>query len=402
LLALDGGIVFLLLFLLPVPGITRWLWRAALPQVVCDITFSWAAQRFYVILAAFGTIAGALAFAAGAPRARWIRIVLAVGLAGALGWSGSEALKFVRHGIATTQPGDTAPLTHGAHNLYLTRYSFNIYLPVPGYYSHGYVDPYLENRVLGPDGRTVLASNHASVRPPDSVPPVLLTTDYNPTYHFSTLSPSVTLQPGIRYAARLDLVRPIPSGALVARGDRTLRQYFLPDSAFGMVHAVPTRSFGYLPSSSDFFSLWTSPAAADAVRLSYAYDDPAPATVPSDFGWLRLKPYAVEALPVKITSWMPYRATASVPAGGGWLETPRIFLPGYAARVNGRSARIRRSPDGLVAIALAPGENQVVLRYPGPWLLQAAYGIALLTWATALLAAARSYFGGNPVRRSIT
>jgi hypothetical protein len=399
--ALLGATGILLLFLLPVPEITRWLWQSALPQVVCDITFSWAAQRFYVILAAFGLVTGAAAFAVSAPRRWWQRALLAAGLAGALAWSGREAAKFIRHGAASAQSEEQARLTHGIQNIYLTRYSFNIFLPVPAYYSHGYVDPYLENRVLGPDGRAVLVSNLTSVRPPDHFASVPLVADYNATYHFARLSPGFTLAPGVRYAARIDLNMPAASAVLVAQGLRTFRQYFLPDSSFGMVHQVPTHSFGYLPTSSDFFPIWTSPLP-DQIALLYAFNDPAPASMPANFGRLYLKPYAVEDLPIKISSWIPYRATLRSPIAGAWLETPRIYLPGYAAQVNDHPARLMRSPDGLVAIALDPGENRVQLRYPGPWLLQASYWIALLTWAAVALAAGRAYLGGNPSRRSIT
>jgi hypothetical protein len=397
-----GAIALLLLFLLPVPGVNRWLWLRALPQVVCDITFSWAAQRFYAILAAFAMIAGAAAVAAKTPRSIWTRVALAVGLSAGLAWTGREAVKFVQHGATAVETDAVAGLTHGRGNLFLTRYSFNIFLPVPAYFSHGYIDPYLENRILGADGRTVLASNLASARPPDSWPSIPLTADYSTTYHYAPLAPAITLAPGVRYAARIKFRFPVQPGALVAQGARTLRQYAMPDSGYGMIRNVPTHAYGALPTSSDFFPLWNEGPLRDASGLAYAYNDPAPAEVAKDFGRLYLKPYAVEDLPIKITAWLPYQATTRVSAEGAWLETPRMYFPGYAARVNGQPAALLRSPDGLVAVALVAGENEVRLSYPGPWTLQAAYWIALLTWAAAALAIAYRYLGGNPSRCSIT
>jgi hypothetical protein len=262
---------------------------------------------------------------------------------------------------------------------------------VPSYFSHGYVDPCLENRVLAADGRTVLASNFAAVHPSGSDPSFPLTAAYDPAWGRATLTPQFEISPGVRYAARFELHLPAAPGILTAEGERTRREYFLPDSSFGMIHEQPTHAFGFLPGNGDFFSIWNP--GGDMIHLTYLFTDSAQAAIPADFGRLYLRPYRIEDLPVRIVSWIPYRARTRLSAAGGWLETPRVYVPGYAATVNGRPARLLRSSDGLVAVALEPGENDVTLRYPGPWILRAAYFTSLLTWLAVFATAAAGSIG---------
>ncbi len=62
----------------------------------------------------------------------------------------------------------------------------------------------------------------------------------------------------------------------------------------------------------------------------------------------------------------------------GFLETPRVFVPGYAATVNGARGRIVRTPEGLVAVQVATGPQTVVLTYPGPTSLRIAFWFSVL------------------------
>jgi hypothetical protein len=91
---------------------------------------------------------------------------------------------------------------------------------------------------------------------------------------------------------------------------------------------------------------------------------------------------------VVVESWTPYRAHVIAPSAA-WLETPRTFLPGYRARVNGKTVAPSRSPSGLVMFPLEPGENAVTLDYPGPPVLRFAYVFSLGAWAAVALLALR-------------
>lgn len=378
LLAMAGG---LLILLFPVPWLNEALWRT-IPQFVRDITYHAPMERFNVILAAISVIVAAGAVAMWDRRGLVWTLAFAAILGVGAAWSLQEAASFIYRdfiaGLPPPSPGPDPLLD--LNNVVLTRYAYGAFPAVPPYFSHGYVDPYLENRVLAPDQKTVLASNVAAVSATNAAKEIALTAVYDGD-RTVTVSPRFSIVPGVRYAAHLDLSSPpSTSGTLVVSGDTTMRQYFLPDSSLGMVHAVPTRSFGTTPTSRDFFPLWSTAAQPETFAIRYVLDSRLSETPSVDFGRLTLQPYSVDNLPIHIVSWMPYRAEAVTEAEGSWLETPRLFVPGYAGTVNGQPAEISKSSGGLVAVRLHAGKNDVVLRCPGTWPLRASYWITLLTW----------------------
>jgi hypothetical protein len=373
----------LFFLLLPIPWINEAIWRA-LPQVIRDITDHWPMQRFYVIMAGLVVVAAADALAKLDRSHRvWARISVVVLFVGAA-WSFREGVKFIIRGEWIVFPIKQAGAQLQLNNAILTRYAFNPFDGVPPYYSHGYVDPYLENRVLGPDRSAVLASNVAAARPPDAAAQIPLSGIYDGA-RTESLAPKFGIAPNVRYAVRFEAHGALGSGSLLVTGTSVLREYFMPDSALGMVHRVPTDAFGLQPGSRNFFPLWTSQPGTDVVEFRYVFDVPPKNPPPADFARLYLQPYAPSGLPIKVTSWIPYRAAVAIGAPGAWLETPRLYVPGYEATINGLPAPVVRLRSGLVAVGLQPGNNDVVLRYAGPWSLRAAYWIAILTWAAVIM-----------------
>jgi hypothetical protein len=82
---------------------------------------------------------------------------------------------------------------------------------------------------------------------------------------------------------------------------------------------------------------------------------------------------------VAIESWTPYRARVTS-TGEAWLETPRIFIEGYRAWVDGNPVEASRSPEGLVMIPVPAGASVAELSYQGPFVLRLAYWTALAGW----------------------
>jgi hypothetical protein len=68
----------------------------------------------------------------------------------------------------------------------------------------------------------------------------------------------------------------------------------------------------------------------------------------------------------------------------GFLETPRVFLPGYVAKVNGRLVEVQESPQHLVMVPLASGRQAVELRFVGSTRLWTAWWLSALAWAGLL------------------
>jgi len=84
-----------------------------------------------------------------------------------------------------------------------------------------------------------------------------------------------------------------------------------------------------------------------------------------------------------IEQWAPYRARVTSPASA-FLETPRLFLDGYQARVDGRKVAVQRSPNAQVMIPVPAGRSLVELSYRGPGSLRAAYFFSLSCWIALL------------------
>ena len=122
----------------------------------------------------------------------------------------------------------------------------------------------------------------------------------------------------------------------------------------------------------------------EEIGLQFFFNGPGPAEEVTAFGSYTLKEFNPTDLPVVIENWAPYRARTTV-ATTSYLETPRIFLNGYHAEVNGRKVPVSRSPNALVMIPLQEGENLVELSYPGPWTLRLALMISLGFWCVLVV-----------------
>ncbi len=375
--------------MLPVPGWLEWFWTH-MPQTVVNITNTWPMQRLMVIWVAamLFFVASVLAASCGEEHRHPGALRLfawALALLSLAAWSASEAAKFSRAALTTRTTGAAAEQVLVLHNRLLTRYAYSSFSRTPYYYSHGYMDPLWENRLLRPGSETPVATNaEGAVHGPPIAQGVFIATNDHHT-NFYNLSPSLILEPGRRYALTLDFIgRPEPA-ILQFRGGGVFREYVLPDSGNGMSPLHLTRAFGALPTSEHTISLWTDSARAVSVTgLCIAPGRAQVATFP--FARFSLHAYRPDDLPIRVTSLMPYRVIAYTPEPA-WLETPRMWLGRYRATVNGQAAEVRRSANNLAMVRLDLGDNNVALDYaPGFW-LSTSYWAMLAGWATLALLA---------------
>src|ERR1035438_5483123 len=89
--------------------------------------------------------------------------------------------------------------------------------------------------------------------------------------------------------------------------------------------------------------------------------------------------YDPENLPLHIFEHIPLRIRTRA-IQEGWLETPRIFIAGYRATVDGKVAGVGRSKDGLVMVRVPSGNSIVELDYPGSLLLRASFWTSFVGW----------------------
>ena len=71
---------------------------------------------------------------------------------------------------------------------------------------------------------------------------------------------------------------------------------------------------------------------------------------------------------------------------GSYLETYRIALPGYSARVNGQAVTPLTSPRGRIEVPLPAAENYVELNYDLPWASVLSRWISFATALACLIA----------------
>ena len=369
LLALTLAAAGLLFLILPVPG-NAWVWDH-LPETLKRLTYYWPMQRFYLIIAALAAGAGIAALAAGidlkVKTARRLRVLLVI----ACGWSLWESRHYVAAGRERTASAEITARNLRPENRAMMNHAYGLFPALPAYFSHGVMDPRAEARLLDHATLAVLPAAPTTTEP--AFTPLHGTVDANPGVLL--LSPSLTLQPGRRYALEFVFAPKSYVGILQLSGRTFFREYALP-------HSGEVLAFGSEAPNNPVLPLWTTAAAPETITLRFIpTDGTAPQTVAA-FAAIRLREINDTTSPVNVTAQLPFRATvhATQPA---WLETPRMYQAGYQATVDGRAATSKKSPQGLTMIELEPGTQTITLTYQAPMLLRVSYVTSLLLWLLA-------------------
>ncbi len=384
---LSAAVLALLVLLFPLPHLNPWLWTH-IPEVIKRITYYWPMQRFYLIIAGILAFAGQLALdpqsggtGERAPSPKPARHgaacspLPAILLALACTWSLWESRQFIRAGLQRTSSAAVSDRALRPENLLLMNHSYGLFPALPPYFSNGVMDPEDETRLLAL--RTLAPLAHPSLKP---APTKWFrgTIDANPG--ILDLSPRIHLEPGKRYELEFAFGRRDYSGVLQLVGKQMFRQYLLPESGQPL-------AFGSLPGNSHTLPLWTTDPSGDEVTLRFI--PTAPGAKPADyanFARFALRQRVPARQPAEILSLMPLRAAVRSPRPA-YLETPRLFMPGYLATADGNPVPVARSPRGLAMIPVTPDVHRIVLRFIGTPLLRASYWLALTCWAALAIAA---------------
>jgi hypothetical protein len=368
------GMACLLTLLLPLPIVAGRVWHA-LPPWVGRITDQWPMQRFFPILSALAPFAALLAFERARLRRRWITAT-AVGLlaAGCL-WSGLEARKFIWRGYrVAAAPALSRRLIDGQSTV-LSVYSYAMLAGLPRYYSHGPVTPDLQLHLLDRDSLAFRGSNQQALLSGAVPSAKTWTTAFRSVAGGAILQPALRLEAGRSYLFHFDFKGIPPPGTLVVTGRDFLREYQLPASGGELAFGA---GGSHLPEIGLHIG---EHAGGDIVAMHYFSASGQPSQ--RDFADLKVISYRADDLPFRVISLVPFRVAVKA-ARGGWMETPRIFIPGYSATVDGKMAAPQRSPDGLVMLRVPAGRSELELRYVGPPLLRAAFWVTLGGWLILL------------------
>jgi len=381
LLLVAAGALLVLLF--PVPWITRALWLS-FPETLVGMTLYWPMQRFYILIAAAAIVCAQRLLGESEPRGAFWKAAVPVGLLVATLWSVGEASKFIRlAGLQRDTAADSRRWSR-LENVAVQRHTYGLFARRPAYFTHGVVEPRMESRLLDPATGRVVASDYDQARSQAPQGEFRGKIDANPG--ILDLEPALTLISGEQYLLTFDFSRPDTTGLLRIIGPDLYREYNLPRSG-------ESRSFGSEPGSEKSITLWTTVPGSETVSLSFI---PSAANAgPGDyipFARYRLQRIDEQALPVRVSSLMPYRASVRSPVAA-LLETPRMFVPGYAATVNGSAVAVSKSAEGLVAFPVPRGESRVELRFAGPLPLHLAFWLSAAGWLLAILWAAARIVG---------
>ena len=83
----------------------------------------------------------------------------------------------------------------------------------------------------------------------------------------------------------------------------------------------------------------------------------------------------VASTEVLLAALEPYSAMTA-----GFVETGRVWLPGYEATVDGRPAVVKVSPARLAVVPVPAGQPTVELRYRGMGELWVAWCLSAFSW----------------------
>jgi hypothetical protein len=370
LLTLTLAGVGLLLLILPVPG-NAWIWDH-LPETLKRLTYYWPMQRFYLIIAALAAGAGISALATCADlkinAARRLRFLIVI----ACGWSLWESRQYVAAGRERTTSAEITAQNLRPENRATMNHAYGLFPALPAYFSHGVMDPRAEARLLDHATLAVLPPPAPSKTEP-ALTPLRGTVDANPGVLL--LSPSLTLQPGRRYALEFVFAPKSYVGILQLSGRTFFREYALP-------HSGEALAFGSEAPNNPTLPLWTTASEPETITLRFIpTDGTAPQTFAA-FAAIRLREINDATATVNVTAQLPFRATVHAPQPA-WLETPRMYQAGYQATVDGRAATVKKSPQGLAMIELPYGAQTITLTYQAPMLLRVSYVTSLLLWLLA-------------------
>lgn len=370
--------------LLPMGNLTAMLWEWV-PGVVRSITGTWVMQRFYVIIALCIACLACILLAqprtTGSQPSKWRLLALAL----ASLWSVYAALPLQTEKEQRRRDNEAEQMRPENHAL--TRYAYALFARQPAYFSHGHMDPYLEQRFLSQQDREWVGGNPNALLTDKPAGRILHAGNLTARHAASSdpweIAPTFLLEPNKRYVLELHFSHPTVSGVLLVTGQGIHRIYALP------LHGERL-AFGSGPESSPLLPLFTSSRTPVDVRLRFVAQ-PETAISLREFGSYRFTEIDPQSLPVRVTSWIPYQAEVTAPADT-WLETPRMYQRGYRAFVNGTELAPVASPEGLVAVPVPAGHSSVRLQYDAPGRLRISFWISLAAMVvfSVFLAAART------------
>ncbi len=357
---------------LPVPLITLWAWRHV-PVEAFKLTTEWPMQRLYLVAVALTVFGSGIIIPAQWRTLKMPRWVAPAAMLLALAWVAYEARPFIARGMANRLTLDTTRSAYRPSNLDLTVTSY-AFVGVPPTYVHGVMDPRFEFRILrnGVDEIASPLSSGLATSPVVQTGSLRLSGGLGPGK--IVVSPKLRLAPGHVYLLSFTFRVPPVQALLYLKGPLLDRTYILPE-------AGEAKGFGMMDGERRSIPIWTDSDKTEDVEILVWLTDKAVLTgKPTVFADFTLQDVDMSTLPVRVDSLFPLRFTVNAPQAGCTVETPRRYLPGFTAIVNGKPADVLMARNRQAMIPLPAGQSVVELSYPGPALARLAFWMSVSCW----------------------
>lgn len=322
----------------------------------------------------------------------WARLATA-GLFAALSWSLWQDRLILQHGLRVTATAADAAIAARSENTVMDRFVYDL-LPTPRYFSDGKMDPRLEVRLLD-DAENLIHGPADIARAMEEGGAErfgLVARVARADGKWFRFEPGFTLQPGEHRLLRFEFdPRWRAEGFLLFFSEHGRREYLLPWS--GHIHA-----FGSGPEQSRVISLWNSGETPEHYYLEFAVRGNCDLVDGGHFADLVVSRYDAARAGLAVESMHPWRIRMNLP-WSGQLETPRIRLPGYEVKVDGRRvgpSRVSTSSNGLLQVAMPPGDHVVELHFVGTTRLRVAGLISLAAWLAIFAGGMLRGWRGSP------
>gem|GEM_PF-1244247 len=329
-------------------------------------------------------------------RSRWVAVGL---LAAGVIWSGWEACRIPVIGLTRTASRAATEAAFSPDNFRLGRYSY-LMLYTPRHYADGRQTPWMNSRLL--------TAGYDLITGPDQVAQLMEEAPHSVTYELTStadpnypawrhFTPVWEVQPGETLLLRFEFGPGIKcAGWLIMSSDRGYQEHEM-DPAFG--------GTGFGAGLHASRTICVTNSSQHVERYSMRMKTVPGNNLPTDggaWGKLHISRYDPDMAPLKIESLLPYQARVVMPERG-FLETPRQWLAGYRASVDGDAIDPVRLPSGMLGVPLPAGRHDVVVRFVGSPRLWIGLGMScatamglLVTWLRDDL---RKWLGTTPVPR---
>lgn len=349
------------------------------------------ALRITPVIASFAAMSGVLWLATLPSSGRWLAPAMGA-LAVLVAWSGYQASRFVVGGFSIRSSEAQTETSIRPEDLALSRYAYDL-MHLPAYYTNGMTDPRLESRLLDDSGSIIIGPDQtARILEARGVRRVRLVCEPIPDSNWFNIVPAITVEPGEHLLLRFEFdPNHTYNGYMIMPAEDAYREYHLPDSGLD-------KAFGIGGLRTSVLSLWNSCKTAEHYRLSVSREHGNDLKVDGGlFADLSISELDPKALPIRLDSFIPYRASVSTKTGG-WLETFVLYLPGYRALLDGSPVPVAQSSEALAEVRVPPGDHSIELRFVGTRRLWLAASLSAAGWmALCVLWIRRA--GLRPVRR---